>query len=557
MISSLWSNFRFELTSRKKLIGPYVYAFISFALVTLIILFAGGAFKGITANFGLGQKVLINGPWAISRLLGLFFLIGIFMVSPIFGSAICKDYDAKFDSILSATPANRTGFYLGRFFGAAAACSLIFFCMILGYGLTSASPFVQKSLFGPNPIVNYLYAFSLVILPNIFIFGSLFFAVGAYVKKMAGVYIAGILCFMLYNISGTLSGNIDSKTVQAMIDPFGIKALNILTQYWSVADKNQSLVPMSGVLLWNRLLWGSVGALLLTSAIFLAQRPKKVRTRKLDESLAPDLLKPSISDRDKNLISDLNKSLNFSTSSRLKLFFSQAVFEAKSAFSNVYFLCIVLAGLGMIATTSAEIGKQYGTQSYPVTYLVLEATSGAFGLFFIIISTFYTAELIWRERQSRIDQILDAMPVPLWITTFAKFIGLQLILLSLQVLIAAAGIIIQLVKGYTHFELGQVFTTLFAFSYLSSLVLSTLIFAIHAVVNNKYIAHGIVVLFYLFLGFAPQLGLENVLYQFGSGMEFTRYSDMNGYSASVPRVFYFQIYWGLAATLLLFVTYLF
>ena len=45
-----------------------------------------------------------------------------------------------------------------------------------------------------------------------------------------------------------------------MLDPFGVVATSKLTEYWSISERNTRLVPFDGLLLWNRMLWLSIGA---------------------------------------------------------------------------------------------------------------------------------------------------------------------------------------------------------------------------------------------------------------------------------------------------------
>ena len=57
----------------------------------------------------------------------------------------------------------------------------------------------------------------------------------------------------------------------------------------------------------------------------------------------------------------------------------------------------------------------YGVNTLPVTYEVLSVLSGSFALFMLIIITFYSGQIIWKERELRVDQIIDSLPVPNWI----------------------------------------------------------------------------------------------------------------------------------------------
>jgi hypothetical protein len=77
---------------------------------------------------------------------------------------------------------------------------------------------------------------------------------------------------------------------------------------------------------------------------------------------------------------------------------------------NIYFLVIVLAGVLMMYAASLDMGSIYGTNTYPVTYQVLDMVSASFALFMMVITTFYAGELVWREREARMGQMLDACP---------------------------------------------------------------------------------------------------------------------------------------------------
>ena len=71
---------------------------------------------------------------------------------------------------------------------------------------------------------------------------------------------------------------------------------------------------------------------------------------------------------------------------------------------NVFFLVIVLAGVLFVVAAGLNADQIYGTRTWPVTYEVLEVLGGTFGLFILIIITFYSGELVWRERDAgRLD----------------------------------------------------------------------------------------------------------------------------------------------------------
>src|SRR5205823_11965132 len=62
-----------------------------------------------------------------------------------------------------------------------------------------------------------------------------------------------------YLLGGQLLNDLPDKHTGALLDPFGLRATQVLTQYWSIADKNARYVPLSGALATNRLIWIAFG----------------------------------------------------------------------------------------------------------------------------------------------------------------------------------------------------------------------------------------------------------------------------------------------------------
>src|SRR5207248_343178 len=78
--------------------------------------------------------------------------------------------------------------------------------------------------------------------------------------------VGGALLLVGYLIGGSLLGTLENKRLAALVDPFGLHAQSLLTQYWSIAEKNVRLVPFTGLLLANRALWLGVAAVVCAFA---------------------------------------------------------------------------------------------------------------------------------------------------------------------------------------------------------------------------------------------------------------------------------------------------
>ena len=74
-------------------------------------------------------------------------------------------------------------------------------------------------------------------------------------------------------------------------------------------------------------------------------------------------------------------------------------------------------------------------------------STGSFTLFPIIIAIYYAGELVWRDRERRIHEIVDATAAPDWAFLVPKIVAITLVLLR-RPLVAAVltGIAVQLLK---------------------------------------------------------------------------------------------------------------
>jgi hypothetical protein len=72
----------------------------------------------------------------------------------------------------------------------------------------------------------------------------------------------------------------------------------------------------------------------------------------------------------------------------------------------------------------------------------------------MVITTFYAGELVWREREAHMGQMLDALPVPSWLPLLSKLFALIGLQALLMVVIMLTGMAIQIFKGYFMLEPG-------------------------------------------------------------------------------------------------------
>ena len=99
-----------------------------------------------------------------------------------------------------------------------------------------------------------------------------------------------------YIVSDALTQNIEHEKVAALLDPFAIRTFTLFTKYWTVAEKNSISAGLSGLLLWNRLIWIGVGVAFLILAYYrfsFSERRSKVRRIQDDSTPARSATAPT------------------------------------------------------------------------------------------------------------------------------------------------------------------------------------------------------------------------------------------------------------------------
>ncbi len=539
----------FELRTRAKRISTWVYFAVFFAVAMTWTAAAGGAISSANIVFGSG-KVWINSPYAIAQTIGFLGLFGLTVIAAVSGRAVQQDFEYRTEAFFFTAPMAKWQYLGGRYLGAVVVLFAIFTSISLGIFAGTLLPNLDPDRLGPTRLAAYAVPYFTILLPNLVALGGVFFCLAALSRRMLPVYLASVICLVGYLAAQGLLRDIDNKFVAAMLDPVGGLATSRLTEYWTIAERNARLIPFEGLLLWNRLLWLGIEVLVagFCYARFRFAHPMDRSRKRTPAAEAPDAGVAAPAPAGPRVVTGPVRGL--------KLLPRLSWMYLRETVRNVYFGVFALSGVLFLVATSTTIGSVYGTTTWPVTYQMLELLSGTFGVFMLVIVTFYAGEMVWREREHRFDQIHDALPTPTWLPMVAKLLALMVVPLLLEALLVACGIAIQTAKGYHRYELGLYLRELFTIDLPSYWLVCVLAVFVHSLVNQKYLGHFIMVAYYLAIGFAEPLGFEHNLYKYGASVGYT-YSDMNGYGHFLLRLRVFQGYYAAWALLLAVVAYLF
>jgi ABC-2 type transport system permease protein len=535
-----WNIVKFEIDYRRKRPATYIFFVILFLMPFLALVW-----DNLTVGGGTGQ-IKENAPTVLANIMLICSVLpGFFLMSGLMGVPVVRDRNHLTESMIYTTSVNKRDYLFGRFVGSLIVTLFVFLGLLFGL-MAGAWVEAGNEDFLPFQAWHYIQPFLVFVIPNVLFGSALFFMGGALSKNLLFVYMQGVLLLVLYLAAGGMLGeDLENRELVALLDPFALNTREVLSQYWTIAEQNSLVYPLSGILLFNRLLWLAVGIGAL-AATYLGFKFQVVRTarRSKKKTIAPaPLTEAPASLSLESTAVEISESLK----TRWQQLWSLARLYFQEIVKSVPFIAIAAAGMVIMGINAIYFNEMYGTPVYASTGLVLGLLSD-FNIFFVIIIVFYAGELIWRERDVKLYQIVDATPVPNAISLLGKFLGFTLVHVVLLLILILAGVLIQLSKGYFEIDLALYFRYMFSETFFFLLLYTGLAFFFHTLVNHKFVGHALIILFFIINVFViNQMGLEHAMFRFGSG-GLGAFSDMNAYGHYVNPFNWLQLYWfGLVA----------
>src|SRR5271156_5271484 len=259
-----WEFFIVELKFRLKSLSTYVYFVLWFLLSFLAI----AAEDFISTGNG---KQLLNGPFSTTILYVFFTLFGAIIIAAIFGTSMLRDFQRDTYQLIFTKPITKFAYLGGRWAGSFVTCVFAFSGLVIGEAAGKLAPWADHTRIASGHFWWSLQPFLSITVIQIFFLGSLFFCIAALTRKVFIVYLQGVVVFMAYLIANIVFQATRSLEHfwSAIFDPVGLRLFDSITRYWTVVEENTLLLPWSGVFLYNRLIWGSIGVLALIAVFAL------------------------------------------------------------------------------------------------------------------------------------------------------------------------------------------------------------------------------------------------------------------------------------------------
>jgi len=535
--------FKFELRFWTR--GFMVYIFLG--IVALLFGFATGS-DSVQVGTAIGNTYR-NAPYVIMQYYVASGLLAALMVSAIYDSAASRDFATKFSDVLFSKPIGKWSYLIGRF----SAATLIALIPSLGIsiGMIAAGWFsnIDAERWGPIRWDAHVLGMLLFALPNTLLVGSVVFAIAAWTRNTMVSFLGVLLLMVAYGISQAVLSDISNEFLAMMIDPLGGTAYSVLTKYWTVDQRNNWCLPFSGILILNRVVWFCVALGVFTFASWrFSFETRRVRGRNAavaSESLEETVPAQTASVEWPKIVPQTNWISQLASCVRLDMF---AVMRTP-AFIVILFAAMLNMGVALF--TGATEG--YGLSSFPVTYKMVDLVRGSLFGFLIPVITYFVGVVVWRDRDSKIQEIVGATPVPNSVFVVSRFVALLSVIMTILSVAVFLSCSVQLFYRYGRlqprvyaFELILIEALRFGFFIVMAMLA-------HTFSPNKYVGYFLFILLIVLNAFLWQwLRIDSLMVRFGRFPSYV-YSDMFGVAPYIGSLLAHAIYWLAGAAILMWI----
>ena len=514
---------------------------------------------GITASenvrIGTPGAVHENAPYAIAVATVALALFYLFVITAFVANAIVRDESSGFAPIVRATPVTRAQIVLGRFLGGFIVALLGYLAVPAGMWAGSVMPWVDPETIGPQNITFYAWPFLIFAVPDIFLTSALLFALATRLRSMMAAYIGTVAVVIGYIIASSIVGQkIEYRETFARFEPLGSAALGEVTRYWTQTEMNSQLVSLGGTILFNRLLAVALGVVFLAITLWgfsaSERAPSKWRLRRLArrqeresraDAVAPQLGGEAVVARE-------------CRPSHWTQFMARLRIEVRQVLTSPGTLILTLFGVGLSAVLLWFGPSAYGTPDHPTVSATMTLIRGGFGVTLLLIAAFYGGELVWRERDRNLSEIIDSTPVESWVMTVPKIVAIFVVLLLVNLAAMVTGIFYELVSGAREIGVISYLTWMILPAAIDGLLIAVLAVFVQVLSPNKYAGWAILFVWFVAGIFLSNMGYSDPLYRYADSPS-VPLSDFVGQGSFWIGQAVFQFYWLCFAVILVVIAH--
>jgi ABC-type transport system involved in multi-copper enzyme maturation permease subunit len=512
---------KFELLSNLK--NPFTYLFF-------VMLLGQGIWYTLGSNnYFNNDNMFMNAPAIMYQNLAGMGILLLIVTAVISAAALTRDLESGTAAIVYPSVINEKRFFIGKIAGALGVNLLVALAYPLGMLLFPYVGFGSPDQFGPVPLGQIAQGFAVLVVPNIILLITLSTFLVVLFRKTAVAYVGVLFLLMLFAILATLRENTSFPLLTELMDPFGYCSVLNMIDNMGLVERNTGYLPVNRLFLMNRLLWLSVSALMFMVAFlkfnfkYFITPPsggKRVSEKENEtSSIAETRLGPVLS--------------VFSSASFLGKSFRLGWMDFKNMTRSVGFRMVLISlfftflGFNLLWTEEYYIT----TSPLPLTSVMTFARLPMM-VMILVIMIIFAGEMLFKDRNSGVWQITDAMPTPSWVFVLSRFIALAGGAFVISALLLLTGVVTQFSEGFTDIEWGLYVRDLFMArqGWLTSLQIICMAFFCGSFFSSRLKGHIVSIGIFLFFAISLDSGaIEQYRFTFPFVPGMHKYSEMNGY----------------------------
>ncbi len=424
------------------------------ALVFFVLAFAHAAGGPITLVSGALAGLPRTAPPVLAQAMAGLTAFGQVITAMTAATIGLRDVSLRSDGLVLTTGIDWRHYLLGRFAATLVILLLITAAMPLGFMLGGAVGVLRGASEAGVSVAAIAQAMGMLVLPNMVIVAAAFFAAASLRGAFSVILFVGLGLVGFWQTGLGLVAR--GHAIGTLADPFGNAALTA----------GHSLGA-------NRALWLSIAAALLGITLW-RWRP---RVSGGAETWRQNALGPTSSGA---------RAVRSSGLAALRGASSVAQWNAECRFGVRWvlrergFAALLLLGVVNAAANGWSVAQDADA--------LVRALEFHARLFAILIATIYAGELVWRDRDVRAQELLDALPVQRDLRLLARASGVLSVLLALPLALPVVALLLSWLRGggltasCAFVWLGGVGSLLFTALFGVSL-------AVHRLVQHKTAAH--------------------------------------------------------------------
>ena len=382
----------------------------------------------LSATYARSDGSSAHSPFIVAVMGLLWSTMGLLVASAVAGEAAARDAQTRMDALVYTSPVGKAAYLGGRFLAA--------FGCLRGSPSRRAdrvgarrAPASRTSLGAPFHAATYVGTYGLLLLPNAFVATALMFSLAALTRRAAASYCGAVLLACMSAFSWTVvAGTWRQWELAKVLDPLGATILGELSMVWTPAERSTRPIELQGAVLWNRMLWLTIaaGVLAVTYQRFRFRHHAGRAAARTRPSGTPAAREADT--RAGRPAAPAPGSFGFRTHARQMFEVARESFLAMVRGWGGVVLVSAAAFLVFSGTPTGHMGvPMFPTAERIVRFLAapLARPDEFNGIVVPLLIVFWAGELIWRDREARLNHITDAVPAPDWVLFLGKATGLS------------------------------------------------------------------------------------------------------------------------------------